>query len=1651
MNLVTINSFNPMLHVRSAYLFRKWYKRYAARNEDNSVDISFVDVLHPDTDRMEKGFSNLVFGNRKSLGSFFRSSLLNVAADQQAIYELIQNADDSEATLFSVNYNENYLLCINNGRYFSDENMAAIINVGDSDKHGDDIGTFGIGFKILHRLLGEDDGHDAIIHEYAGPILFSWNRLEQFEQFVSAGDIIVDKEQQPNNDHPWLVKIIYTCFPSDLDEQVRLRDYETQRILFTQTDLAEMRQMLNASLANIDLQQKDEFQNGSIFFLKLGPGKYRFIAENIEKLKSGISYSFNFLHHLHKIYINGQEIKKQHLAGNFERHFKKGSEEFSRINPRNRDRDIKVRIIYYSNYKDSIKLKDSPSIYNFFSMDEERNGFRFLLHCNAFDMHNDRRKLQPDSQINERLLPEIAKAFLIDLDQNRKSDLSNFLTVYANLLLTPEPSKQNIKEFFFPRIKKYLLENIPTINDFSNNSLNTKIKGFKVEVNLNEIGLEKFQWFYWMSKDDELLLKAAEEVLSIKKWDIRDLVKAAELSKLNGWIHRLSFAEYEILFNDIGNDPISMDAAGKFAQVQLFKFSDGNHYSVQDTGTNKALIFTTFKNVKIKEELISLGFIVSELDLSKLPMARNIIEILPKDKDFFQMISAKTAAPNALSAAQKKKLFKNFIELDTRWVDIEVDLKKLKLFTDRSGQTKSLNELLQATIVTPIWLDKYKIVEDEYDVQFDNYLISDRQIYASLILPNWASIIKEVDDLASFYDFVLENYKKDENNPGLTNQQFIYVRELNGNGYFFPKSLVFYNQNLASINSYASLQEAILALTKKQIPLNKFLKYYQNLPFKIDNADFCDLNGESAVLDEPEVTALIQFCIANKENFFQHYTISKTELRYTLSPKANNTFQVYADRATMKFIEDKLQGSPANTRVELIPLPGPFSNFKDERGVFSREDCYNLIVEYIDVGYYLEDLTDLISYTEPKRAFLLKLGTVVLPTEKIFTTDSIEFKIIKMACEVLNEDLQRQFRNKIFIEVDGIRQAISRITTSSFGLEIDGLTQKFSLEKMLPENFQHSDHLNAIIAKFIELGIRKHELTKLFGLNKEIDLKELINQIPHELKNAHQLAFVIAYHWLNEQFNLDNYLVKSIGECYSLAKFDFYTRAYPFLVSDATLGEQFTGTEEMFNSFPVKISTTTNNELLIAPYFSKLGFICPDLDNSPDDGQRISLFEFIFKHWKGEDKEVIKQLDWSSINGEEALKIFGFNPVSMIFPTEFALREEELPPYFLEWVKSDDEKIDFLADLKINTECSFVISLRRYLKENTEFESSRIAQEGSKTLLTNSLKWMKDNQLQLCDKAALDVFKELVRVINLKRKEAQEKELCLQDEFDPQQLSANCVEWDHQHYLLWKAALDNKFHIYIYPGKLPKTIRLDEVENHLFFQYHEGDFHFSEENEIYVNSQEEGAMERLLSLLVEKGKMDANELLLLYQKKEEVKDKKDFLVGEEEFKLLNRMKENGSIDNWMEALDPTASIPGKNALDLLRLGSQAFQNDGAMINSGALGEKIVYHDLIQRFGKPRVKWTSSENIANKAGSGTDEYDFEIYDTSLQHIIAFVDVKSTTSKKYQSDKTEIFWRNSEWEFLEGLTNSTYLVARVFDVNSSAPEIIYLQIVRASNIG
>ncbi len=1530
-----------MLYTRNAFYFRKFYKEKVAK-EKYPIDLNFVGSTAPGNHN--DGFSKLIYGNREDLGKLLGTIALNVAADDQAIYELIQNADDCKSSFFSVNYNEKYLLCINNGNYFSDLDMSAIINVAGNYKDGEDIGTFGIGFKILHRLVGADDGREAIINDYAGPIIFSWNNYFQLKKFIEGEPIFVsgigkakeNYDYERDRENPWLIKLLYTCFPTNYKEPIKLGDYNTKGAKFDESELTEMREFLGNSLQNVNLAEDNYLKSGSIFFLRLGKGKSKFLDEGIDKIKSGLSYSFKFLNSLQKIYINGEEIKAQAVL-DYSHSFPIDSKEFKEINPKNKNRDIKFTFAYYRDYKKAgdLQKKLAPNLYTFFSMDEEKNGFSFLLHCNAFDMNNDRRKLQANSQINDKLLPIIAQTIIEYSDSQKENNRNLFLSLYANFLLSKEPkNKPHIDNNFSKYIHQYITETIPTKNGFSSNAQNVKINKTKLELNLSDFGLGHIEWFEWDKEEDNLLISEAKNKLEIEEWSLRDVFVNADLDCLNDWIKSLPQKYYINFLKELDREYFSKEAVERLLETELFKFSDGGFYSITEVVKNDDLVFLSNKVINIQTELKSLDFLISDLDISSFSFYDKVSSKLKPDEDLYDTISERTSTENNLAVNQKQNLFRNFINPETKFDGIgDETLKKLELFCDSQGEIKPLFQLVSSSLKKHPWLNPYKIKADENFDKLSNYLIQEEDLFDKIILPN-IEIIKD----------------------------------------------------------------------------------------KLTEAN--------------EIKELLSFFKDNHRSFFNEYIIQKQTNCYEIIDKSDSFQVVPPNKGTKEFIENYLSD-------ELIILPYDFSDFNNENGIIKGEDLHNLILDFVEADEHQETLVDIIHYDEPKRKFLQEISEFRFHSDTEYTKEDYEYKILEMACGKLKENNYQEFKDKVIIETEEQELTLSEIPPFTDKIKINDY--ELSLAKILPDNYENSDHLSSLINQFIGLGLNKEQIENLFGISEEPEPSNIFQIFSEQVKileNAEQLAFLLLYNECEEEIDLTAFSVLAKdGEEYNLT-YNYYTKSYDFISDDVILDDKYKGIKKILKELPFAI--TDKNQLLEEPYFDDEKFICPDLiKENLSDEQKLSLIDFLYNQWdKKNKKTAIRNIDWSKINDTETENILGFNPMDSVFPNKFAISEEQLPEYILKWIGKDGEKVKFISDIKINTEDSFIISLRKFLKNGGEFQLSRIAREGNESQLFNTFKWLKENELKLKSDDALSVFKEMVAVINIKRNEAKAEELVLEDEFDFETLGKESNELNEDYYLKWKENLEDKFSIFLFNGELPKTIQLDEVDDYIFRKYFSNDIAISDDNSIYINAQKISELKKLLSGLVSDGKLSSDELLQLYQSGDDTTSQNGISISKEDMELLTTIKKIGNAD---EILQLAKQLGGRNLAQIIEVGSQAFRNDGATFNTGNEGEKIVFADLKRKFPEPnRVRWTSAENP--EVDQPTNEYDFEIYDKSLKNVLYFVDSKSTTTRKYQTDKTEIYWRNSEWKFIEEQADSNYIIARVFNVNSNNPEIIYLKISR-----
>lgn len=1570
-----------MLYTRNAFLFRKFYKEVVAR-EQGRIDLNFVGSLHPDKNRRDAGFAKLIYGNREDLGKLLGTIALNVAADDQAIYELIQNADDCKSSFFSVSYNEDYLLCINNGNYFSNRDMSAIINVAGNYKDGEDIGTFGIGFKILHRLVGADDGREAIINDYAGPIIFSWNEYNQFLRFLKGesvgvygwGDTKDVYTDEKDKEKAWLIKLIYTCFPSNIGERIKLNDYDTEGIKFNREELKEMRLFLKDSLENVNLTEENYLKNGSIFFLKLGKGKSKFLDDGIDKIKSGLSYSFKFLNSLEKIYVNGEEIKAQRVL-DYSHSFPIDSQEFNDINPKNKKRDIKFTFAYYRDYKEADNLRNelAPNLYTFFSMDEEKNGFNFLLHCNAFDMNNDRRKLQANSQINEKLMPIIANNITQYIDSQKETNRKSFLSLYANLLLSKEPkSKPHINNNFFKYFQKYILENIPTFNGYANNPENVKIKDTFLEISPANFDCSEIEWFYWNNeRNDGVLINEARnsEKLNLDKWDIIDLIKYAvqqnNVDKINAWVKKIEFETSQIFAEETKlkeannlqetkrtpkpyfsllyeiNKSILKSNFEFVAKIKLFKFSDGNFYSLNEIFENENLVLNYKNTFNIRYELQNIGFITSIINIDRISQKgvayysniKDLIQTKFSDLQLFQKIASKVKL-NTLRKDQKHKLFTALQNFEGVGAE---KLRDLELFKNSQGEMCPLRSLLKGNLSVPNWLFRFKICIAEYTPELDKYFVQEEEIYQQIIYPSWENITSDIQDIKNLYEKTAYYYGLKEDNKVFGAQKFVYTKD----GFLFPNQ-VFFNSEMTKLeNQYAYFQNAVQSLFDLPTPQKQITPYLLKEPFKIDGSKFCGRTANVITLDVYEIKSALSFCKFNNEQFFKNFIIKKSDNGFVVVPKTNLTYQITSpDNEARKFIDK-------NCKDRLFVLPIEFLESKDEDGIIKADDLHSLILDCVNVNEHKKSLIDIVKY-RAKYLFLQKLSEFRFNSETKFTKDDYEYKVLELACNELKESDYLNFKNKVVIEIEhGILKLNIPLSKNEFEVE----DVKLSLSEILPDVHKNSSNLSKLINSFISLGLPEGKINLLFGVKNEPEQAVIFNHLRSEyktLQNGQQLAFVLLY---AQTRNLN--------------------------LSDFQLPEE----------------------------------------------TKIDFIEFVYKC----NSIILKELIVSS----KSISLLNFNPQKLVYPNEYACESEQLPDYVQKWINSDNEKIIFLANLGVWINGTTIVDLRKFWKGESTFDSAKLVREDrfdtDKTNLMNSFEYLKTKNIQLTTTEQYDVFKEAIK----RKNTGCSSSYCysIVKSYDFETIRQQVEEWDNDNYNAWK---ENKFFIYLFDGEMPRFVKISErFGDYVFYRFNEGDVVING-NKIYLNKNAD-RKEILSKLASERNNFSFEDLWQLFGSNSISAELNDTQ------KEILELTKDLTIE---ELLEIKKTLANKNLSQAMFIGLQALSNTGADINSGELGEKIVYADLCEKFGEERVCWTSSYNP--KVSYGTPEYDFEILTEDLNEILYYIDAKSTTTRKGQSDKTEIFWRNSEWNFIETKNPNNYLIARVFNCNSDNSEIVYLKV-------
>jgi hypothetical protein len=758
------------MKIKSAKSFRYWYKTNVKKIDkyDENYDENFVGTYYGNI----KGFFEMYHGHKPDIAGYL-PSILKIAEDGQAIYEFLQNAVDCNSTHFYVFYNKNYFLAINNGEPFDIEGLQSILNIAQTTKKdADKIGKFGIGFKLAHRLVGKNEGTDELLNQYKGPILFSWSKMEDLKGLLNKESIKTDDTNIEQNDAPYLMKLLLTNFPTEPNEVVKNLQYE-DCILFSQEELNEMVDFLSEKFQSHSKNFKlEDLNQGSMFFIKLGEGKKLILEKDDSNLVNGIQYSMNMLKKLQKVYINEQSISKIALqleSGSIAQN----SKEFDIISPENKDFAINFTVgfnkIKFGNeysYDEIKKIKETPNFYKYFPLGDEINHFGFMVHCDSFSNEANRRKLHEDD-INKNLFPQIAEFITSRLNIYLTCDRQKFLNLYACLLLSDIPDRQNnkwLKNIFFDILLTFLKKNVPTIgNNICNDPQSVKVNHLKTHIDLADVGLKDIQWFEWNDeKNDKYLLNEAENKLEIKRWDIRDIVENSNLENLNKWLANCDEQTYNSFLDELNNSELRSKTKQQICNIKLFKFSNGKLYSFNEIVSNIVngysisvnykqcdIILCNDKLFEIKSELQKLGFVTSEKKISDYDKIYSSIK-MPAEKLLYNFIVEKCKR-NTLSPQEKKNLFKALIDFG---VDNET-LKKLELFCNSDCKIKPLGKLISKNVDISGFLKKQQVKNDEYFDLLEEYLInSKKDAFTILVKPNIDNIVSDNRDADMLKAFI---------------------------------------------------------------------------------------------------------------------------------------------------------------------------------------------------------------------------------------------------------------------------------------------------------------------------------------------------------------------------------------------------------------------------------------------------------------------------------------------------------------------------------------------------------------------------------------------------------------------------------------------------------------------------------------------------------------------------------------------------------------------------------------------------------------------------------------------------------------------------------------------------------------------------------
>lgn len=1373
------------MKIKNIQQYRTYFKefRQSSTRDEHFVGNSYIEE---NTNEKKLGWFEIYHGYKEGYGSpiegieNFLESFLDMAKDGQAVYEFLQNAVDAASSHFTMIWGKDeidgnhYLLVANNGQMFNEQNIESILNVGSSTKTSDSrtIGKFGIGFKLAHRLVGKNNGLQELIHENSGPILFSWKNYEIAEL---AEESHVEPEDFRKNS-PWLFKILITCFPCLPENEIvteipRMANGKMpEKCLFSKSEYQALARTIKPHL---NILSKEIYNEGSLFFLKLGAGKINDLEEI--NLSEGVKFALAILEQtsnrnentiLKTVQINDKKIEYPELEyikfiidkekeKNTYAHIRFGITSFEELTPEqqniiSKEADIEILFGFRKNNEIGDYFKGAPNLYLYFPLSEEVHNFNYVLHSNAFYKGSSRTFLHKGTEkeggINERLLSIIVQK--IDCKLKELSDSSNivdrdmFLHLYAALLTSGKSvSKERlwIEEPYINSVNELLRKYIPVRKTRSSNEFEVTndidhvyIKDTEVDIDIENWGLKSVKWFYWEGEHNQMLLKNSEDKLAIARFNISSLLSYNENIpiRLNEWIDN-NTQRTRVLLKEISNieDAQIKEIISNLMKIKIFEFSNGEWFTInmfiEKEQTGYFIIHNKLNEIRDLFYKLGLVYTVEDFDcfqkiFSYFNNDSQVRNYLALTKLFSKVVENDKLL--LLNNNEKYKIFEAFRTLNDSPGD---RLSELKLLPNNRNQIIPFRNLyIQSDIE---WLHSF-CLNTKIDLTiYENYrrylLNKPEQLYQGIINPFWKEIVSYLainkdksKDIFKSIETAFEKSDWAEKSGNLLKDFIVFQNQV------IDESSIYFNAQLLELTEeqYENMQIISSEYYGIYIPDKFFAAHIHKTHFEYDIVSFGPLENLSIPLIKLE--DLILLAEKTDNNFFAENIISFDGINFITN-------------------QDTKKSQIATTKDLIIDYINNYHSLE-------YEVLQNKLIRYekqvkLSGGYLIDHLVD--SFTEAdednlqqeldfiklvltegtpdnKKTLLGKLTYVNLDAKwDDPKQNSLYLKLLSDVVENIGTENIANIHSKIRLIKDNIEVSMADIESANDSIEVKrgdkviilSQTQILNLENHNIELVQ--DFFNRIKNEDIISGKTAEKLFKISksGITDELLIKFINSLQNNTIINAHQLVFLLFSGKIDSQDYNKYSLLSYDDKSYKLEGqlICFSAENIRFIDPMYLLHESFSDLKELLQLGSNEyLKYNEYNDVIASRFVFSQGFT-PEILRS--DESILDKLDYLYEGYKGiPQPQEMRDENWKDF--------LGIIPQNFII-NGIQIEEEKLPPEFIKWSDSDRNKVKFFQYVGVYVGDSPVEKLRKCLLGKIDVFEECNWKGISKFLLLNTL------------------------------------------------------------------------------------------------------------------------------------------------------------------------------------------------------------------------------------------------------------------------------------------------------------------------------------------